>query len=192
MAITVKSLPLNEMNYSFTEGVSTDSATIMKSINVNVSEVTLDREIEVTINGTVITLLIEDEKINTPIDVYFINKEGAQQSLTFFQKRTDKMDVTKETYDGNLGQPSAGFHQFIDFNIQAKSTFAINSGFILETNNEDFKQLMLSERVWVRNGILFTPINIQSKTITYQNRKNNRLINYAFDMGYSYNEINNV
>ncbi len=121
-----------------------------------------------------------------------MNKEGAQQTLTFFKKRVDKIDITKETYESDNGQPKDGNHQFVDFNVQARTSFKVNSGFVSEDLNGDYKQLALSTKVYLYNGADFIPLNIKMTSFTYKTRANDRLINYEFEFAYSYNEILNL
>ena len=191
--ITVISRPSREIDV-LTEigGVeATNSETIRKLISVNVAETETDEYIEITFNGELITLDIIDECRYNPIDIHFFNKEGAQQSLTFFKERADKMTVTKKSYESTRGQASEGHHQFVDYNIQAKSTFTINTGFVSEGLNDDFKQLMLSTKVYVLVEGDFVPLNVLKTSIEYKTRQKDRLINYEFEFGFSYNEINN-
>jgi len=68
----------------------------------------------------------------------------------------------------------------------------MNSGFVSETMNETFKQLMLSERVWSYKDGVYTPLKLGSKTLEYKSRQKDRLINYEIEFEYAFNEINNA
>src|SRR4030042_2114580 len=118
--ITVISYPDNHINFSVAEGVTTNSEDIVKLININIADATTDEFIVVDINGTEIELTIQDECRYTPLDIFFLNKEGAQQIITFFKARTDNLSVTKETYESDRGQPIDGYHQYSDFNIKGR------------------------------------------------------------------------
>ncbi|WP_299528594.1 hypothetical protein [uncultured Lutibacter sp.] len=189
--ITVISYPNNEINYSIAEPVSTNSEEIVQLINVNIADTTTDEYIEITFNGEVIELVIQDECRYTPIDIYFLNKEGEQQIITFFKAKTDTLGVTKETYESNSGQPSDGNHQYVDYNIQGRTNFKVNSGFVNESMNDSFKQLLLSSKVYVYNNG-FVPLNVTKTSLEYKTRQKDRLINYEIDFSYSYNEINTL
>ena len=52
--------------------------------------------------------------------------------------------------------------KFVNYNANGKSKFTVNSGFVEESNNEAFKQLILSERVWIYDGN-FMPLNVSKK-----------------------------
>ena len=83
-------------------------------------------------------------------------------------------------------------HQFVRSNVQGRTKLKLNSGFVLEENKEGFRQLYLSERIWILEGTTLTPVNISSKSIDYKTRENEKLINYEIEVEYSYNEINNI
>jgi hypothetical protein len=192
MTITVISYPDNEINFSQEVGDTLLSEEIIKYMWVDVSEALTDEYIEIVYNGETITLLIEEECRYTPIDIFFQNKEGAEQVITFFKKSTESLSITSEEYESNNGQPSLGNHQVTKFNIQGKTKLKVNSGFVSEEMNETFKQLVFSERVWKYESGVFTPLNIASSSLEYKTRANDRLINYEIDFNYAFNEINNI
>jgi len=137
--ITVISYPLNEINYSIPTPSSLVSSELVKYLWVDISESVTDEYIDIVYNSVTTTLLITDECRYTPIDIFFQNKEGALQSLTFFKAKKESMSIESEKYEGNRGQ---GKHQFIKFNVKGKSKFSANSGFVVEDRNEAFKQLL--------------------------------------------------
>ena len=191
--ITAISYPDNEINFSVTEAATTTSSELVQIMWLNVYDTTTDTYIEVKRAGSLVaTIRIKDEVKYTPIDVMFQNKEGAQETITFFKERVDRLNITKETYESDSGQPSSGNHQYKDYNFQGKRGFTINSGFVDESYNDVFNELMLSKRVYVFLSGVFTPINIKSSSLEYKTRQRNRLLNYSIDYEYSYNEINNV
>ena len=187
--ITVKSYPLNEINYSINTPGTNFSNELVKYLWVNISEAPTDDFIEIVYNGVIKTLLITDECRYTPQDIAFQNKDGAVQVMTFFKVKKDSISVTSENYEGNRGH---GFHQNIKFNINAKKKFTVNSGFVSEDKNETIQQLLLSERVWLLNNGIETPLNVGSTSQEFKTRQNDRLINYQIDFEYAFNEINNV
>ena len=188
---TVISYPNSQINYSFNLSAVTDSSTIVKLLTVKATDATTDEYIEIKTGGYTITLIIKEEYKYTPVDIHFINKEGSQQSLTFFKERKDSMTVTRESYEGIGGDPSQGGHQFIDYLVNGKSTFTLNSGFVPESQNEAFKQLMLTTKAYIYTGS-YVPINVLKNSIEYGTRLNERLINYQFEFGYSYKEITTI
>ena len=184
--ITVKSYPDNILDLEIDVDPTNDSNEIISNLWINVSEALPDTSIEITYNDDVITLLIEEECKNTPVDIAFINKDGQLQLMTFFKKRTDKMSITKEGYERNE------LRQFRKFNVQAKSSFTLNSGYVDEVMNDVFKQMLLSELVWIYNGVEFIPVNITTSNIDYKTRQNDKLISYAIDFEFAFNEVKNI
>jgi len=189
---SVISYPNNNLNLVGAIPSSTNSNNLIKNIFIEVAEAGNDEFIEVQYNSNTITLLIERECRYTPIDILFQNKEGVTMVLPFFKKRTDSIDVTSEEFESDRGQPIDGFHQYTTYNVHGRSKFNVNSGFVDETMNDVFKQLLLSERIWLFEDDNIIPINIDSKSLEYKNRQNDRLINYNIAFKYSYNEINNI
>jgi len=187
--VTVISYPLNEINYSIATPATSNSEEIVKYLWVDISEATTDRYIEIVYNGVTKTLLITDECRYTPFDIAFQNKEGAVQLLTFFKVKKDSISIKSEQYEGNRGH---GFHQYVKFNVEGKGKFTINSGFVSEDRNENIKQLLLSERVWVLNDGVEIPLNVASTSQEFKTRQNDRLINYQIEFDYAFNEINNI
>lgn len=187
--ITIKSYPLNEIDYSIATPNSTFSYELVKYLWVDVSEAVTDQFIEIIYNGVTTTLLITDECRYTPVDILFQNKEGSIQTLTFFKARKDNMTVESEKYEGNFGQ---GRHQFVKYNVTGKSKFTVNSGFVDESLNDVYKQLVLSQRVWTLENGVEIPLNVSSSSLEFKTRQNDRLINYQIEFEYAFNEINNV
>lgn len=191
-SITVKSYPNNEINETFATASTIDSADVIKYIWINTSEATSDDYIEIIYNSVTLTYRIIDECRFTPLNIFFFNKEGAQQSLTFFKQHSETLSLTSEEYESGRGQPINGFHQINRFNVNGKTKLTANSGFMYESNNEAFKQLLLSERFWLYQDGIFIPLNIATSSFEYKTRQKDRLINYEIEFDYAYNEINNV
>lgn len=196
---TVISYPNNEINQSFTIPLTTDSSNLVKYIWVKCSETSTDSYIEVVFNGQTTTLLIQDEPKYTPIDIFFQNKEGAEQVLTFFKEQKNSLSITSSEFESDRGQPKLGNHQFVRYNVQGRTELTLNSGFVDQDMNEAFTQMLLSERIWSYStnifskvSLIFIPLSIKSKELSYKTQLNERLINYEIKFDYSYNEINNI
>ena len=160
-----------------------------------------------------ITVLDENDVIQTikvnvieeckyePKKVTFINKFGALQDMYFFKKAVEKMTIEKESYKSNIigaygGQYSISSHVNRDFNVVGKESITLSSGYLSEEYNEVFKQLMLSEKVWVTNiletGEQVLPINVKTSDITYKTSLNNKLVEYTIEFDKSFDTINNI
>ncbi len=188
---TVKSYPDNEIDKTFNYSSTTDSSELVQYIWIKCDETTTDKYIEVEYNNETVILLLEDECKYEPVDVFFINKEGAEQVFTFFKEQKSNINVTSSEFESDRGQPSEGNHQFVRYNVQARESLMLNSGFIDEEMNEILTQMLLSERLWLYNSE-FIPLNIESKSLSYKTQLNERLINYEIKFKPSYNTINNI
>jgi hypothetical protein len=135
-----------------------------------------------------------------PHKITFINKNGVLDDMYFFKKSSNSMTTKRESYNANTIKAdntySINEHNKIDFNITANSTVKLSSGFLNESTNEIFKQLLLSERVWItrtfENSELVLPINIKTSSISYKTSLNDRLVEYSIDFDDSYESINNI
>ena len=135
-----------------------------------------------------------------PKKVTFVNKYGALQDMYFFKKSVEKMNVKKESYKSNILDSNYEYnssnHVYRDFNVIGKESITLSSGFLSEEYNEVFKQMMLSEKVWVTNitdkGEQVLPINVKTSNITYKTSLNDKLVEYTFDFDNSFNVINDI
>ena len=188
--IVVKS---ENVTKTFTKTASTNSNDLLQTINIVASDFSGDQYIEILKDNVLInTLLITEEPRYTPIDVVFLNKEGALQTLTFFKEKVETLKIESENYESSNGQALDGVHQFKTYNVNGKTSFNVNSGFVKEDNNEIFKQLSLSDLIWQLKGNVYIPLNIDSKSLEYKSRQKDRLLNYKFDFSYSFSEKNSI
>ena len=159
-------------------------------------------KITVSANGKIETIkvnVIEECKYE-PKKVTFINKFGALQDMYFFKKSVEKISVEKESYKSNIvsiyGTYDRANHVNRDFNVVGKESITLSSGFLSEEYNEVFKQMMLSEKVWVTNiletGEQVVPINVKTSEITYKTSLNNKLVEYTIEFDKSFDTINNI
>ena len=183
-------------------GVDFENSVCLQSFFNNYSIGAVDK-IEVSASGqkieTIKVNVLEECKYE-PKKVTFINKFGALQDMYFFKKAVEKMTVKKESYKANILNANKTYsissHTNRDFNITAKESITLSSGFLSEEYNEVFKQMMLSEKVWITNiietGEQVLPINVKTSNITYKTSLNDRLVDYTFDFDYSFNVINDI
>jgi hypothetical protein len=190
--VTVISYPSNEINKSFTISATTNSNELIKNVFVKCSECINDTSIQIDYEGVIYELILKEELRYNPIDIWYLNKYGQLYSLTFFKDKTESLKVENEMYESSNGQPINGIHQYERFNTTGKSEFKVKSGFLKETNNEIFKQLFLSNKIWQFNGTTFIPLNLNSKSLEYKTRQRDRLISYEIDFEYAFSELNNI
>ena len=180
-------------------------------------------KIEVYVNSILVdTVNIKslNECLYIPKKITFINKFGVLQDMYFFKKSTEKIAVKRESYKANIINQNNTYstyeHVNRDFNITAQESTTLSSGFLNEEYNEVFKQMMLSEKIWVTNILdapvwdkdfnlwdlnqntwnyqneQILPINVKTSNIEYKTSLNDRLVEYTFDFDNSFNVINNI
>jgi hypothetical protein len=150
---------------------------------------------------------IETIKVNVieeckyePKKVTFINKFGALQDMYFFKKAVENLTIKKESYKSNITLNYGGYnsttHVNRDFNVIGNESISLSSGYLSEEYNEVFKQLLLSEKVWITNiletGEQVLPINVKTSELTYKTSLNNKLVEYTIGFDNSFDVINNI
>ena len=192
---------------NYKERVLTDGGVYeeTKCLKVFLNEFEISEADEVRIFSD--TKPLETIKINTlneckyePKKVTFINKFGALQDMYFFKKSVEKMTVTKETYKSNILDSNYSYsrsnHVQRNFNVIGNESVTLSSGYLSEEYNEVFKQLLLSEKVWVTNLTdteeQVLPINVKTSDITYKTSLNDKLVEYTFEFDKSFDTINNI
>ena len=149
-------------------------------------------------NGTTVEVYnVEniEECLDTPYKLTFVNKFGALQDLWFFKRSTLSMSTTQQTYKSNLvvdGSYSINKHQKSILTKQGNESLTLNSGFYSEDNNEVFKQLFLSEQVWIDYDSETLPVNITSSNLVHKTRLKDKLISYEISLEFSNDTINNI
>ena len=137
---------------------------------------------------------IEECKYN-PYKVTFVNKFGALQDLWFFKRSNLSLKTKEESYKANIvnnGTYSINSRQKTVFNKTGIESLKLNTGFYPESYNEIFRQLTLSEEVWINYDGDTLPITVMSSSLNYKTRINDKLINYTMDVEFAFNKINNI
>ncbi len=137
---------------------------------------------------------ISECKFN-PYKLTFINKFGVYQDLWMFKKNSINISATEEKFKRNIltnGSYNTYNHQNTILTKNAKQNLTLNSGYYPESNNELFKQLILSERVWIEYDNKTLPVLITSNSLGFKTSLNDRLIDYTIQVEFAYQTINNV
>lgn len=131
--------------------------------------------------------------------VSFINKFGAIQDLYFNKKRTDELNVKRDSFvTSTITSSSTGvsFNQYNPSNIvqdvSTKKSLTLNTGFLNEEFNEVMRQLFQSEDVWIRDENKTLPVNIKDSDFTYKTHLNDKLVNYTVKFEFAFDGINNI
>jgi sulfur transfer complex TusBCD TusB component (DsrH family) len=127
------------------------------------------------------------------VNCVFINKYGLPQSLFFTkaQKRGD--DIESSEYRGlisDFGVYNSASHTYKAFNSNGRTKVTCNTDYLNESENETFRQLMLSESIWLIEDGVINPVSLDKKTIEYKTSLVDKLIMYTVDFKYSFDIIN--
>jgi len=149
-------------------------------------------------DATTHTLSVEyiSECKYTPYKVGFINKIGVLEDLWFFKKSMESLSVKRSEFNQfTLDSYRNGIlsnHSYKNFNVNGKENLTLNTGFVPDNFRENFRQLMLSESVYVYKDGLKLPVNVSDSTIEYKTHINDKLVNYTVEFDYAYDKINNL
>jgi hypothetical protein len=127
------------------------------------------------------------------VNCVFINKYGLPQSLFFTkaQKRSDEIESSE--YRGlisEFGVYNTTEHLYKTFNSNGRTKLSCNTDYLNESENETFRQLMLSEQVWLIESGVINPVSLDKKTIEYKTSLVDKLIQYSLDFKYAFDIIN--
>ena len=173
---------------------------IVSLSETNIDTITVDYSGDGGLATDTITVNQLDECKYTPFKVTFINKFGVLQDMYFFKKSVENITTKRESYKSNTLQSNNTYntynHTKRDFNITANQSISLSSGFVDESFNDVFKELLLSEKVWitklVNGSTTVLAINIKTSNITYKTSVNDRLVEYTIEFEDSFNVINNI
>ena len=140
-----------------------------------------------------------EECKHTPDRLIFLNKYGVEEDLWFFKKSEKSMSSEKESFRASTiisyastSTSKTDLHAYQDYNINGRESLTLNTGFVHESFYNNFKQLMLSEKVYVYLNDKQYPINIKTSELTEKTHVNEKLINYTIEVEFSYDVINNI
>ena len=152
-------------------------------------------EISTGVKTTTINIQSYEKCKYTPIKLTFINKFGAYQEIWMFANSILSMATTEERYKSNIltnGTYNTYNPQIKLLTKNANQTLKLNSDYYPESYNEVFRQLFLSEKVWIDYEGQTLGVNIESKQITYKTSLTDSLINYTIDVSFAFDTINNI
>lgn len=154
---------------------------------------------EVYVSGveglTVIQVDNIDECKYTPYKLTFINKFGAYQDIWMFKNSKLAMTTETDKYKSNI--LNNGTYETYNAQVRllsknANQRLTLNSGYYPESNNEIFRQLFLSDKVWIEYKEKTLAVNIENNNINYKTSLTDSLINYTIDVSFAFDTINNI
>ena len=158
-------------------------------------------------SGQIVNIKYVDECFNDNIRVNFVNRYGAIQSLWFFGRLKDSLNVEKTMFKRNLradGTFSTARHQNTILDKNGTTKIELSTGWYPEDHNPTFQELMLSEQVWITMSNAFNsgnkfalneetyPVLIENSQIQFLKKDYDKLINYDFTFAIANNKIQTV
>lgn len=140
-----------------------------------------------------------------PVSLYFVNRYGAWDNVTFFKRSETNLNVEKDTYRSTIGNAGASGYTWGNqargvrsYNHKAQHRLTLNTGFVSESFSEVMEQLLMSEyvlavidRTTSRSGSTFDigqsqrAVNILTDSITLQKHINDKTINYTLEVEFA-------
>lgn len=179
-----------------TDNANTNQKIQYINVPANSTSVAIYDTNDSTLLKTIIVHNICEPKF-TSYKITFLNKYGAFQDLYFFKKTVEKFNVTDSTYKTNIIENETGTYntykgQKQRYNVNAKTSLTMNTGFIDEDMNTTIEELFLSENIWIRYNNKTLPVMPTNKSLQYKTKLNDKLIDYTIDFEFAFNKINNV
>ena len=140
-----------------------------------------------------------------PVSLYFVNRYGAWDNVTFFKRSETNLNIEKATYRSAIGSAGASGYTWGNqarglrsYNHKAQHRLTLNTGFVSESFSEVMEQLLMSEYVLAvidrktsRSGNTFDidqsqrAVNILTESLTLQKHINDKTINYTLEVEYA-------
>ena len=137
-----------------------------------------------------------------PVSLYFVNRYGTWDYVTFLKRSDKDLTLEKESYRSTIGNASASGYTWGNqargvrtYNHQVTHKMTLNTGFVSEDYGEVMEQLLMSEyvlmvfdRTTVQSGFGFDisqsqrAVNIQTESLRLQKHINDKTINYTIDI----------
>jgi hypothetical protein len=142
-----------------------------------------------------------DCSIYDPIRVTFVNKYGALQDLWFDKKSVNSINVQSNDYKASVMDFSStptydtSAHQNRVLDLVGTESITMNTGYIDESFNEVFRQLMLSEQVWMTrltDTEEVLPLRPKTQSLQFKTRTNDKLVNYTVEFDFAFDKINTI
>lgn len=164
-----------------------------------VSELDIDEAHIIKSDGKVEVITVETLPCNKyeNVRLTFVNKFGALQDIHFSAKTTESMSSKGDSYNSinfdydNLSN-NYGSHSVRDFNKNATIRHTLNTDYLHESYSEVFRQLIVSEEVWMEHKGTVKPVNVTTNSLQKKTHANNGLVQFSVTVKESHSLINNI
>jgi len=191
--VEIVSYPNNEINTTLSRAATTQSDEITQIVWIRGADAPTDKYITVTVGVQSKNIFIDDEYKYTPSTFVFLNRFGAESTVTFFKDSLSRTNVESQVFQSRFAQPATGSHQYQTFKKTGRRTTRYFSGWVNENAVEEFEQMLLSQYVWkVTAGGDAEPVEVVTSSIDNLTRENEQFIQFEIEIRDAYQLINNV
>ena len=129
--------------------------------------------------------------------VTFINRHGALQDIWFNGARRDVTNVESNTYKSspiNFTTMSYDAYkgQTKRYGVDSTRSIKLNSGWVRESENETFEEILMSENAWITEDNVQYPVIPKSSSLERKTSVVDGLINYEIEFDYAFDNNNTV
>lgn len=131
------------------------------------------------------------------VDFFFVNKWGAWDCFTFLKANRENIDVKSETHYKSVGTISGDAYTYDKydnqrsrFNISAKKSYTVNTGYVDESFSLLLEEILVTPRAFMIWDGVRVPVNVKDATQELKQHVNEKLINYTLELEASNNHIN--
>jgi len=148
------------------------------TVGINAPQNTVDQG--ATLLTTINSELICEPKY-TPKLVWFINRFGGWQPLTFFKASKENIQVKSEKYKTFGGETRK-------YNNNGQKSIVLNTGWVHENYKELIEDLLLTEHLF----IIDKKANVKTESVQLKTRLTDKMINYEIEFEYAFDIIDNA
>jgi len=150
----------------------------------------------ITIDGDIIVVKTLELSKYPYYKITFVNRFGALQDVYFTGKSQQKLNSSSgSSYRRNtLVDDSYNISKHVNIS-QSKNgveSLSLSTGFLDEGHNEVFRQLQLSQYVWIEIEGVTLPVEVANSGMTYKTSVNDNLIAFKLDVNFAFNTINDI
>ena len=158
-------------------------------------DTSFDIEFEYTTETIIHSIQVKTECRNELVNCIFKNKYGFWQKIGFNKLSKLNLDIDSSDYNpfiSDFGSYNLNQHTKRSYLTNGNEKIVVNTDFLPEEYNLLFKELMLSEQIYLEQGATILPVNLNKKSFAYKTKLNDKLIQYSMDFEYSFKTINNI
>lgn len=164
-----------------------------------VTELDIDKIHVVKSDGFVEVIKVEQLHCNKyeSSKLTFVNKFGALQDIHFSAKNSKSYRFKAEEYkslnfDYDNLTSNYGEHSTVSFNKNGETMHTLNTDYLPESYSEYFKELLMSERVWMEHRGAVVPVMVSKSSLQHKTHINNGLIQFEIKVKESHSIANNI